>query len=159
MAMSKCAAMAAPEACVASVKTFNSRTSTNKLAASFAGVSRDEAIRSAQGAIDEHREAAMDAVRAAIFEIRAMLAQPGRKHAALLRKGDTIITIAGTFDFAALERAAKSLCDLLERSRPSAAVPAQSVLVHADAMQLLAASGSMLPAAQVDALLAELAKL
>lgn len=128
------------------------------------GVDRDAAVAEAARAIESLREDCSRAINESIAEIEAVLARqkagrlPAGSTREILSHADRIVTLAGTYGYANLDAAARALCDLivfLETAGLNAAVP---VAVHVQALRLLMPDAPELPPAEIERMLAELAK-
>jgi hypothetical protein len=147
------------------VMTFFPETRLAKLAARFGGIARDEAVEKAKEYIESMRGEGDQAIAEIMGEIETILATAkGGKLAteqmkALLRWADQVVTLAGTFDYAALGRVMKSLCDVADGLIRAGLEDAAPIAVHVRAMRLVAPGSTALTGTQIDTVLAELAKI
>lgn len=141
-------------------KIYFPKIRLSELLAAPGGLARDDAVASAihnVQAISQEGDAAMEA---AIQAIGKLLAGAGpRLDPALLQSvllhADQIVTLAGTFGYDFLDRAARSLCDTIENLQAANLSDTAPVAVHADAMRLFA-PGKKTPVAAAEGVLDEL---
>lgn len=146
------------------VKTFFPKTRLSELAARPGGIARDAAIESANKSIEVMRGDADAAISASIAELETVVrgAKGGNLvdadlHA-ILRFGDQIVTLAGTFGYDALDLVARSMCDLADGMLGVGIYHAAPVVVHVQSMRLLMPGGMILPPEVIEKIHSELAK-
>ena len=137
-----------------------------ELVGRFGGVSRDEAIAQAKKELAAQRAEGNEVIEGSIKALEAIVyapAAPNRysedqlKHILVLC--DQIVTLAGTFEYVALDQTTRSLCDvadgLLRSKRPDIA----SIHVHMRAMQMVNPKAPPLKDEQIAVMLGELRKI
>jgi hypothetical protein len=142
------------------------KTSLSELVTDFGGLNRDDAIRGAQGELESMRAEADKVIESSIAALEQIAAapegadgySPGQMYAILVRC-DQIVTLAGTFDYPALDTATRCLCDLTDGLRQEGRNDVASVKVHVRTMRLLAPGAPPLSPAHQEMVLSELAKI
>jgi len=144
-------------------KVYFPMTRLAELAARDGGVTRAMAIESAMQSIDSMRpqadaeiESSISAIESVAAEQRRGLSEEGLR--AILRYGDQIVTLAGTFGYEALDHATKSLCDLADGMLRAGMRDIAPVLVHVQTIRLMAPGGPTLQTTDTEMMLEELAK-
>lgn len=137
-----------------------------ELVGRFGGVSRDEAIAQAKKELLAMRGESDDVIEASMKTLEALIYAPAERNRysdaqlkQILVLCDQIVTLAGTFDYRALDQTTRSLCDvadgLLRSGRPDIA----SVHVHLRAMRMVSPKAPPLGEEQIVMMLAELKKI
>jgi hypothetical protein len=146
-------------------KIFVPKTRLAELVGRVGGIHRDIAIESAGESIRGMREQADAAINTAIAAIETTVLAPDASDRltddqmrGVLRHGDAIITLSGTFAYSALDAAARSMCDVCDGLLRAGLNSRQPIAVHAQTMHLLAPGNASLSAEHADKLLGELAK-
>jgi hypothetical protein len=146
-------------------KIFVPKTRLAELVARAGGIHRDIAIENASQSIHGMREQADAAIHTAIAALEAIVLSPNASDKlsddqmrAVLRHGDTIITLSGTFNYSALDTAARSMCDVSDGLLRTGMNSRQPIAVHVQTMHLLAPGSTRLAAEHAEKLLGELAK-
>jgi len=141
------------------------KTRLAELAARSGGILRDDALDGASKSLEGMRDQADTQIRAAIkamedivFSRAAGEALDDSQMIAILRHADQIVTLAGTFCYATLDTAAKSLCDVTDGLIRAGVHSRQPVAVHVQTMHLLAPGTMRLSAEHAEKMLSELAK-
>jgi hypothetical protein len=146
-------------------RIFVPKTRLSELVGRDGGIHRDIAIESATESIQGMREQADAEICKAIASIEAIVFARNagdrltdEEMLVVLRHGDTIITLSGTFNYAALDAAARSMCDVSDGLLRAGLNSRQPVAVHIQTMHLLAPGNMSLSAEHSDRMLHELAK-
>ena len=134
------------------------------LVARGGGIAQDHAIAKAMAGMETLRETCMEAIESAILSMETALYKPGHKTlttgemAEVLKLGDRIVNLAGTFGCLRLEIAAKSLCDVASGLIGLKLYDAPPILVHVQALRLLSPRNTEISDEASDLVLAELAR-
>jgi hypothetical protein len=135
-----------------------------ELAARPGGVTRttalEEAAKSVQSMLDiglETTHHALTSIETIAYSAKNGELQPGDMQN-ILRQADHIVTMAATFNFAGLEEAAKSLCDVADGLISRGMSDAAPVIVHVQSMRLMMPGGAGLSEDAVAHILGELAR-
>lgn len=111
------------------------------------GIAREQALEAAvanlreiSGESDAIIEAAIMAIEAIAGEARASRLTPGQMRE-ILEQADQIVTLAGTFGYTALDRAARALCDVTDGLLRAGLPDAAPIHVHVRALRMFAPSG------------------
>ncbi len=144
-------------------KVFFPKTRLAELAARPGGMLRDDAVDAAAGSIESMRAESENKIREAIAALEAIAFAPGGKldaacMAQVLERADMVVTLAGMFGFGALDKAARSLCDLADGMLRAGQYDRAPIAVHAQTMHLLAPGSMTLAPEHAEQMLAELAK-
>jgi hypothetical protein len=146
-------------------KVFIPKTRLAELVARAGGIHRDIAIESATESIQGMREQADAEIRRAIGAIEAIVfarnandTLTDEEMLGVLRNGDTIVTLSGTFNYPALDAAARSLCDVADGLLRASMNSRQPIAVHVQTMHLMAPGSMTLSSEHADKMLGELAK-
>jgi hypothetical protein len=140
------------------------KTHLAELAERHGGTTRshalEEATKGVQCMLDiglEMINHAMVAIEATIYSAKeGLLDRPAMVD--LLRQADQIVTMAATFEYATLEEAAKSLCDVVDGLLARGLTDAAPVLVHVQAMRFMIPGSAKFGQGEVTLILAELAR-
>jgi len=144
-------------------KVFFPKIRLAELVAAPGGTTRDDAVAAAVRnvqAISGEGDAVMNASIQAIEKIVAGAGarlDPGALESILIH-ADQVITLAGTFGYESLDRAARSLCDTIESLLAVKASDAAPVAVHVDAMRLFSPGKASPQGDAAEGVLAELAR-
>lgn len=146
-------------------KIFVPKTRLAELVGRSGGIHRDIAVESAGESIQGMREQADAEIRKAIAAIEAIVFArdasdklTNDEMLGVLRHGDTIVTLSGTFNYVALDTAARSMCDVSDGLLRAGLNSRQPVAVHVQTMHLLAPGNMSLSAEHAEKMLNELAK-
>jgi len=146
-------------------KVFVPKTRLAELVGRAGGIHRDIAIESATDSIQGMREQADAEIRKAIAALETVVfardaddTLTDDEMLGILRQGDHIVTLAGTFGYAALDAAARSMCDVAAGLHRAKLNSRQPVAVHVQTMHLLAPGKMTLSTEHADKMLGELAK-
>ncbi|MEJ1969666.1 MAG: hypothetical protein WDN03_13680 [Rhizomicrobium sp.] len=146
-------------------KIFFPKTRLAELASRAGGILRDDALEGALKTLESMREQADTQIRAAIAAMEDIVfarstgdALDDGQMLAILRHADQVVTLAGTFCYASLDTAAKSLCDVADGLLRNGMHDRQPVAVHVQTMHLLAPGNMTLSPEHADKMLSELAK-
>jgi len=129
------------------------------------GKTRDEAIAAALAGIESLRSISMEAVERAVDAIEVAVRRGADEKLnadeleQVARDADLIITLAGTYGFANLDAAGRSLCDLVRSLLKIAPCPAEPVVVHARALKLFAPGKPPIGSEEAQMVLQELGKI
>ena len=139
------------------------KTRLSELVRKFGGLSRDDAVAAATSELETLRLEADSAILTAIAQLEKMVAADksgGGEDAMkeLLPVCDQIVTLAGTYGYGALDKATRSLCDLLDGLIGAGTRDRASIRVHVQTIRMMA-PGSLLGPEQVEVMLFELTKL
>jgi hypothetical protein len=142
------------------------KTALSALVKDFGGLNRDDAIKGAQSELESMRAEADTVIAASLAALEQIAAAPegdggfsaGQMYEILVRC-DQIVTLAGSFNYPALDTAARCLCDLTDGLRQEGGNDVPSVRVHVRTMRLLAPGSPPLPPAHQETVLSELAKI
>jgi hypothetical protein len=137
-----------------------------ELVGRFGGVSRSEAIEQAHKELAAMRPESNDVIEGAIKALEKIVYAPAERTRysdaqlmEILRLCDQIVTLAGTFEYSALDQTTRSLCDiadgLLRTKRPDVA----SINVHMRAMLMVNPKAPALNEEQIQTMLGELRKI
>jgi len=139
-------------------------TRLTELVARGGGITREQAVEEAKKSVEDLRGLALEAIENAICAIEAVaysakrnrLDSAGMKE--ILIKADHLVTITATFGLDTLERIVKSLCDVTDGLLTLGSNDAAPIVVHVQAMRLLAPGSAPLDAEQSQQVLFELTK-
>jgi hypothetical protein len=102
-------------------KIFFPKTRFAELVARAGGIARDDALERAMASMESMREESDTEICRSIATLVSITSQSGTGNVlsdpqldAIIRSGDQIVTLAGTFGYAALDTAARSLCDIVD---------------------------------------------
>jgi hypothetical protein len=142
------------------------KTRLSELAARPGGMSRSDAVESAKKQMESMRgdsdnviETAIDAVEAITYEARKSGKLQKTQLLEILRHGDQMVTLAGTFGYASLGVASRSLCDVADGMLGSGLDNIAPILVHVQAIRMISPRATALAPEEVDKILAELTKI
>jgi hypothetical protein len=148
-----------------SVLTHFPKNRLSELAGRFGGISREEAVAAATRELEVMRPEADKVILAAIAQLEKIVsAAIQRKDASaavmkeMLPACDQIVTLAGTYGYSALDKAARSLCDLLGGLLREDKADMASIRVHVQTIRMIAPGGLVQGKDPVELLLFELAK-
>jgi hypothetical protein len=149
-----------------SVLTHFPKSRLSELAGRFGGLSREEAVEAATRELEILRPEAIRNIEAAIAGLEKIVSDaiPRRDGSAAMMKtllpaADQIVTLAGTYGYTALDKAARSLCDLLDGLLRQEKTDLASIRVHVQTIRMLAPGATALAAEHVEVMLFELARL
>ena len=137
------------------------KTRLSELVQRFGGLTREEAVAAATIQLESLRQEADSAVETAIAQLEKMAGDRGAGAAAMkqmLPLCDQIVTLAGTYGYGALDKATRSLCDLMDGLITAGMQDRASIRVHVQTIRMMA-PGNSLGANHVEVLLFELHKL
>jgi len=124
------------------------KTRFSELAARAGGVVREAAVEEAHNAIEASRgesdaviESSIAAIEAIAYSAGPDLSVPQMRD--ILRLADQIVTLAGLFRYQELDAAARSLCDLTDGLLHAGLTDSAPVIVHAQALRMMAPSTAM----------------
>ncbi|OAI43852.1 hypothetical protein AYO42_05630 [Rhizomicrobium sp. SCGC AG-212-E05] len=126
------------------------------------GISRDQALQGANANIRAHGADSAAEVANAIAAIAAIAARSsnGRMSSAemekILEQGDHIVSLAGTFGYDHLERAARALCDITYGLVRTGCGDAAPIHVHVMALQVFSPAAPTPSDAEAERVLSEL---
>jgi len=127
------------------------KTRFAELAARAGGVVRETAVEEALNNIEASRDESDAVIESSIAAIEAIAYSAGAELPApqmreILRFADQIVTLAGLFRYHDLDAAARSLCDLTDGLLNAGLSDSAPVIVHAQALRLMAPGAAMLTA-------------
>lgn len=141
------------------------KTRLAELAARSGGQTRDDAIDGAMKTLDSMRGEsdaeigkAIAAMEQIVFARNASGMLDDAQMLAVQCHADQVVTLAGTFGYAALDAAARSLCDIADGFLRSGLHDLKPIAVHVQTMHLLAPGAMALSAEHSELVLGELAK-
>lgn len=141
------------------------RTRLSMLVARSGGISQSAALDSAQKNVDEMRDEGDTIIRRAIAEIGDLAIRPqspgtftDAELTDVLNLADQIVTVAETFAYASLNTIAKSLCDLADGFLAAGIRDRAPVIVHVQALTMMAPGGAPISDKQFEIILNELSK-
>ena len=147
------------------VRTHFPQTRLHELAARAGGITKGDAIESANKSIESMRGQADRAILDAMAAIEKIVNAargdllPAHAMSKVLRHADQIVTLTGTFGYDALDRVMKSLCDVAAGLIRAGLNDRAPILVHAQSMRLMAPGNASLSPGETDSVLGELAKI
>lgn len=148
------------------VLTFFPETRLSKLAERFGGVTRSDAVDAAMKELESMRGEG-DATIEGSIEILENLGQDALAKGAftleqlqqILCIGDQIVTLAGTFNYKMLDVASKSLCDVTYGFLNEGRSDVASIIVHVQALRMMAPQSPALSPEDTEKVLRELSKI
>jgi uncharacterized protein YeeX (DUF496 family) len=147
-------------------KVYRPRTRLSLLACQDGGISRQMGVAEAQKAIDTMREESEEVICDAIAALEAISRQPRRgatltksEIGEIMHLADQVVTIAGTFGYDSLGRAARSLCDVVDGLSNTDASNIAPINVHIQALRLMAPGSAKLSPSAEHRVLSELEKI
>ena len=142
------------------------KTRLSELVGRLGGVNRDDAVAAAKLQLESMRGKADEVILNSMTSLEAIVYGPEKGNAysseqmrTILELGDQIVTLAGTFDYQALDKAARSLCDVTDGLSRAKRDDMASIQVHMRAMRMVVPGATPLPQEHIDKMLAELAKI
>jgi hypothetical protein len=141
------------------------KTRLSELVARSGGISREDALEAAKEGMEEFRDLAVETIESGIGVIEALAysAKGGRLAEAQMREilvqADHVVTMTATFGISVLEGVAKSLCDVADGLLTRGLDDAAPIIVHVQALRLMAPRSAPLEATHAQQVLAELTKL
>jgi hypothetical protein len=146
-------------------KVFFPQTRLAELAARSGGMTRDDAVSAAAASMESMRGDADGAIRAAIAALEKIVLDgrtsnhlAANQMSAILKHADQVVTLAGTFGYASLDAAARSLCDLTDGMLRASLQDCAPIAVHVQTLHLLAPGNGSLSPDHAAQMLGELAK-
>jgi hypothetical protein len=137
-----------------------------ELVGRFGGVSRDEAIAQAKQELAAMRGEGNDVIEASIKALEVIVFAPAERNRysadqlkQILVLCDQIVTLAGTFEYIALDQTTRSLCDVADGLMRTKKADIASIHVHMRAMQMVNPKAPPLGEEQIKMMLAELRKI
>ena len=143
-----------------SVLTHFPKSRLSELFDRFGGLSREEAVDAATRELEVMRPESDKAIVSAVTQMEGIVLIGGDTLMKdLLPLCDQLVTLAGTFGYAALDKAARSLCDLIDGLQAREKEDLASIRVHIQTLRMLAPGGRPLSDAHTSVMLAELQRL
>jgi hypothetical protein len=147
-----------------SILTHFPKSRLSELVGRFGGLSREEAVEAATRELEVMRPGSDKAILAAIAQLENIVTGAAKRGDAILMKEllplcDQIVTLAGTFGYGALDKATRSLCDLLDVLLREDKSDLASIRVHVQTIRMFGPGARALGAEQIEVLLFELGKL
>lgn len=146
-------------------KVYFPKTRLAELAARAGGLTRDDAIDGAMQSLDSLRGQSDAEIGNSIAAMEAIVFAPGAAGAlaesqivAVQCRADQVVTLAGTFGHAALDAAARSLCDIADGLLRAGLRDRQPIAVHVQTLRLMAPGATTLSAQHSATMLGELSK-
>ena len=147
------------------MKTYFPKTRLSKLVARSGGISHLAAMENARKNIETMRDQGGEVILRSIAEIDAIVnaPQPGDElseadMSAILIRADQIVTLAETFGHELLGVIAKSLCDMVDGLLRVGKHDLAPILVHVQAMDMMAPGSAPLSATEFETIIGELSK-
>lgn len=131
----------------------------------FGGVTRDEAVKAATKLIENLRPQADQAIASAVVQLETGVTVAERENGSdasirgLLPLCDQIVTLAGSYGYGALDKASRSLGDLLIGLIHAGKSDIASIKVHVRTIRLLALNSVAVGEEQIANMLSELSRL
>jgi hypothetical protein len=149
-----------------SVLTHFPKNRLTEMVARFGGLSRDDAVAAASKELETMRGEADQVIDVSVAQLEKTVAGCVRDRKCgpdtikeLLPLCDQIVTLSGTYEYRPLNKATRSLCDLLDGLLRSGKTDIASILVHVQTIRMMAPRAAPMPVEQVDMMMMELAKL
>ena len=147
-----------------SVLTHFPKSRLSELVGRFGGLSREEAIAAATRELGVMRPETDKAIISAIAQMEELVTGPAKRgDPALMREllplCDQIVTLAGTFGYGSLDKAARSLCDLLDGLLNQGKEDLASIRVHVQTIRMFAPGTALTSEKHIELMLLELQKL
>lgn len=149
----------------AKAKISYPKSRLTELAARDGGIPSDIAVENATKSLESMRAKSDEKIRGAISAIEDILSAPRsaptlnkEQMSAILRHADQIVTLSGTFCYANLDRAARSLCDVADGLLRAGMTDSKPIEVHVQTMHLLAPGSVALSDGHAAMMLGELAR-
>ncbi len=145
-----------------SVLTHFPKSRLSQLFGRFGGLSREEAVAAATKELSVLRPEADKVILAAITQMETLTA--GTTRGAVLMKEllpacDQLVTLAGSFGYVSLDRAARSLCDLMDGLLNQGKDDIASIRVHVRTLRIFAPGNKPLSDEHTGLMMAELQRL
>jgi len=119
------------------VRKFHVTTNPSKLIQAPGGMYVPEALKRGDAAIEASRRTCLTGVDQALEAMEALVATPGFDPEAVYTQSARLITFCGVFADDSLATAARSLCELLDRSGEAGRRDDRGVQVHLSSLRLL----------------------
>lgn len=145
-----------------SVLTHFPKSRLSELVGGFGGLTREEAVEAATRQLEIMRPETDKAITSAITQMEALIGVTKRGDLLmrqLLPFCDKLVTLAGTFGYASLDKAARSLCDLLDGLINQDKDDLASIRVHVQTIRMLPPCAELLSEKHTELMLLELQKL
>ncbi|HEY0301937.1 MAG TPA: hypothetical protein VGC36_11410 [Rhizomicrobium sp.] len=146
-------------------KVYFPKTRLTELVARAGGMTRDDAVDGAMKTLESMRAESDGEIRHAIaamediaFARNASGLLDNAQMLAIQRHADQVVTLAGTFGYASLDAAARSLCDIADGFLRTGLRDVKPIAVHIQAMHLMAPGALALSPEHSETMLGELAK-
>ena len=141
------------------------KTRLSELAQRAGGISRDDAVAGAMQQMESSRGESDDVIETTIAALEAIGLTARRKRLCsraqlleILQHGDQLVTLAGMFAYGPLGIASRSLCDMADGMMHAGSHDIAPILVHMQAIRMMAPRSAKLAPEEVDKVLAELAR-
>jgi hypothetical protein len=146
------------------VITHFPKSRLSELVGRFGGLSREEAIEAASRELEVLRPESDKAILSAITRMEEIVTGQTKRGDAVLIKQllplcDQLVTLAGTFGYCSLDKAARSLCDLLDGLLDQGKDDLASIRVHVETIRMLAPGTKLMSEEHIELMLRELPKL
>lgn len=119
------------------VRKFHVTTNLSKLIKAPGGMYVAEALKRGAAAVEASRETCLMQVDEALAAMEALVAKPGFDPEEMYELSTRLITFCGVFADDSLATAARSLCELLDRSGEAGRRDDRGVQVHLSSLRLL----------------------
>ncbi len=119
------------------VRKFHVTTNLSKLIKTPGGIHAGEALKRGEAALEGARESCLSEVDVALEAMEALVANPGFDPEALYNLSAQMINFCGVFADDSLLTAARSLCELLDRSGEAGRRDDRGIQVHLASLRLL----------------------
>jgi hypothetical protein len=117
------------------VKIFKYKTNLQRKMSAPGGRTVEQALAAAEGAVESHRGAAMEALDRTLGELETACA--GRAEARIYDLAAALLDMAGFFDTGPFHQAVLSLCEVSDGMSAAAAWDWPSIEVHVRALRLI----------------------
>ena len=141
------------------------KTRLSELVQRAGGISRDDAVEGAMQQMESLRGESDDVIETTIAALEAIGQAALKKGKCspeqmreILQHGDQMVTLAGTFGYGPLGIASRSLCDMADGLIHAGSDDVAPILVHVQAIRMMAPRSAALPPEAVDKVLAELTR-
>ena len=145
-----------------SVLTHFPKSRLSELFGRFGGLSREDAVAAASKELSVMRPEADTVILAAITQMETLVAGATRGNALmkeLLPACDQLVTLAGSFGYGPLDKASRSLCDLLDGLLSQGKDDLASIRVHVRTLRIFAPGNKPLSDEHTGLMLQELQRL
>lgn len=147
-------------------KVYFPKTRFSEMVARAGGITRGAAVDGALLELENMRAESYAVIEKSVATIEAVAYKPEKRGQVshgemreLLCHADQVVTLAGTFGYVSLDKAAKSMCDVIDGMMTADLHDAAPILVHVQALRLMAPGGMNLGEQETQKILSELNKI